>query len=155
VDIDIADPLAMQGLDSDELQHLFGTGRHSGWQVLKQFENRIAVAKTAASDLSQHERVHQDLCSLKQRDQPCVASPQVIDPHRGVDQDQAGFPVRLRGAALREGWVPPSRARRLALSRSMSALKPSLKMAVLSMGPTSLAALARSSSSTLMVVRIV
>ncbi len=46
---------------------------------------------------------------------------EVIDPDGRVDQDQDGCPVRRRGAAISAGWVPRSRARRLALWRSMSA----------------------------------
>jgi hypothetical protein len=60
----------------------------------------------------------------------------------------------VRGAAFKSGCVPPKRAKRLALSRSMRARKPSLTTAVRSIGPVSLVAFASNSSSMLIVVRM-
>jgi hypothetical protein len=73
--------------------------------------------------------------TLQQLDQPRIAPTEVIDPDLRIDQDQAGFPERLRGAVFSADCVPPNRARRLALSRSISALSASLSMAVRSIGP--------------------
>src|ERR1035438_6318116 len=98
--------------------------------------------------------MHDDDRSFQQVDKSWVTTPKVIDPHGRVDQNQTGLPWRLRGAAFNVGCVPPSRARRLALSRSMRAFNPSLTMAVRSIGPASLAAFASNSSSILIVVRI-
>jgi hypothetical protein len=98
--------------------------------------------------------MHDDDRSFQQIDKPCIATPKVIDPHGRVDQNQTGLRWRLRGAVFNVGCVPPNRARRLALSRSMRAFNPSLTMAVRSIGPTSLAAFASNSSSILIVVRI-
>jgi hypothetical protein len=92
--------------------------------------------------------------ALKQVEKPWIATAKVIDPHGRVDQNQAGFSARRRGAAFNAGCVPPNRARRLALSLSMSAFNPSLNMAVRSIGPTNLVALASNSSSMLTVVRM-
>lgn len=49
---------------------------------------------------------------------------QVIDPHRGVHQDHFRPDCR-RGGVSTSGSLPPSRAKRRALSRSMSALRAS------------------------------
>jgi len=99
--------------------------------------------------------MHDDDRSFQQVDKPRIATPKVIDPNGRVDQNQTGLPRRLRGAGFKVGCVPPSRARRLALSRSMRAFNPSLTMAVRSIGPASLAAFASNSSSMLMVVRMI
>ena len=82
-----------------------------------------------------------------------MAAANVIQPNGGINQNQTGLSMRRRGAGLIEGCVTPSRASRFALSRSMSAFKPSFKMAVLSIGPASWAAFASNSSSIFTVVR--
>lgn len=43
-----------------------GTGNHNGRQILQQFEDRLAITQNAASNLSRHERMHQDGRSLEQ-----------------------------------------------------------------------------------------
>lgn len=85
---------------------------------------------------------------------PEFAAAKVIAPHRCVDQNQAGFSERLRGAAFNAGCVPPNHARRSALSLSMSAFNPSRKTAVRSFGPASLVALSSNASSTLTFLRM-
>src|SRR3954471_12776891 len=52
-----------------------------------------------------------------------VLAPQMVDPDRAVCQDH--LPKRRRGGAFNRGEVPPSRARRRALSRSIRALSAS------------------------------
>jgi hypothetical protein len=155
VDIDIPDAFAMKDMALDELQDLVAVGHYGGREILQEFEDRLAVTQTAASDLAHHERVHHDGRALKQVDEPRIAAAKVVDPHGRVDQNQAGFSVRLRGAAFNARCVPPNRARRFALSLSMSAFNPSLKMAVRSIGPANLVAFASKSSSMLTVVRMI
>jgi len=53
-----------------------------------------------------------------------IGAAQMIDPHRRIDQDHGLDRCRRRGATFNAGCVPPSRARRLALSRSTSARSP-------------------------------
>jgi hypothetical protein len=154
MDVDIADSFAVQAVALDEHQHLIGAGYHGGWQILQQFQDRLALSQVAAGEFSDDKRMHHDNRPLEQIDEPRVAAAEVIDPDCGVDQDQAGFPMRRRGMAWIEGCDAPSRASRLALSRSMSAFRPSLKRAVLSIGPVSLTAFASNSSSMLTVVRM-
>jgi hypothetical protein len=81
-----------------------------------------------------------------------VAVAPVIDPDRGVDQDHAEG--RRRGVAFSLGCVLPRRASLRALSRSISARSPSRITVVRSTGPSSRVALASSSSSMSIVVRM-
>lgn len=153
MDVDVADALAMQDMAVDELQNLIGASERSGRQVLQQLENGSSIAQAATGNLPHDERVHQGRGPLQQVHEPGVTPTQVVNPDRGVDQDQVEFPARRRWAASSEGCVPPSRARRLALSRSINAFKASLRRAVLSMGLTNLLAFSSNSSSMWTVVR--
>jgi hypothetical protein len=154
MNIDIPNALAMQDAVLDEPQNFVALSHHGGRQIQEQFQDRHALVQTSASNLANHKRMHHDDRSFQQVDKPRIAPAKVIDPHGRVDQNQTGLPLRLRGAAFNLGCVPPNRARRLALSRSMSAFKPALTMAVRSIGPASLVAFASSSSSMLIVVRM-
>jgi hypothetical protein len=154
MNIDITDALSWQNAALDKAENSVAVGHQRGRQILKQLEDRQAIAQTSASHLADYKRMHDDVGSLQQVDKLCIATAKMIDPHARVDQDQTGLRWRLRGAAFNLGCVPPSCARRLALSRSMRALNPSLNIAVRSIGPASLVALASNSSSILTVVRM-
>jgi len=154
MNIDVTDASAMQVQAIDELQNLVALGHSSGWQILEQFKDRRTVVQTSAGNLANDKRMHDGDRSLEQVDKPWIATAKVIDPHGRVDQNQAERSCRLRGAAFNVGWVPPNRARRLALSRSMRAFNPSLTTAVRSIGPANLVAFASNSSSILIVVRM-
>src|SRR5438093_13764049 len=89
--------------------------------------------------------------------------PEVPGVHHCHDEDgppkqkyQRGsrIPERLRRTAFSFFSVPPKLASRRALSRAMSASRPSFTSAVFSSTPASLAAFLKSSSSILRVVRI-
>src|SRR3954469_4069378 len=82
-----------------------------------------------------------------------VLAPQMIDPDRAVGQDH--LPKRRRGGAFNLGEVPPNRARRRALSRSINALSASLTRADFSSMFVRSWAMASISSSRVMVVRMV
>jgi hypothetical protein len=152
--VDVSDPFAKQAVPLDEL-HRFVVGRdHGPRKIVEQFKERLAIFQAAACDLPHDEGMHHHGCTLKQGDKPKIATAQVIHPHRRIHEDQAARSARLRGAAWSSGCVPPKRASRLALSRSIKAFKLSLKMAVRSIGPINLLALASNSSSMLSVVRM-
>ena len=53
-----------------------------------------------------------------------VTGAQMIDPDRSIDQDHLVV-GRRRGTGAKSGSLPPSRAKRRALSRSISALRAS------------------------------
>jgi hypothetical protein len=76
----------------------------------------------------------EDLAAVEQAGKVCVVVAQVIDPHRGVDQDQCSAD-RRRGTDVSSGSVSPRRARRRALSRSISAVSPSRTSSVFSFIP--------------------
>lgn len=155
MNIDIPDALAMQDVTLDEPKYFVALGHRCGRQILEHLEDRLAVMQTSAGDLTNHIRIYDDGRSFQQVDKSRVATPKVIDPNGRVGHNQTGRFKRLRGAAFNVGCVPPSRAGRLALSRSMRAFDPSLTMPVRSIGPTSLAAFASNSSSMLMIVRMI
>jgi hypothetical protein len=147
MNIDISNAIAMQDIALAEPQNFVALGNRSARQILEQFQDRRAVVQASTSNFANHKWMHDDDRSFQQGDKPWIASAKVIDPHRRVDQNQSGLPWRLRGAAFNLGCVPPSRARRRALSRSMSAFKPSRTVAVRSIGPASWVAFASNSSS--------
>ncbi len=66
-------------------------------------DHMAALADAAAGQLPDHERVGQHGRSIEQRDQAGVGTPQMVDPDRGVDEDQAPRCGRRRGAAWRAG----------------------------------------------------
>jgi hypothetical protein len=113
--IDVADAPAAQDMALDESRDFVALGDHGGWQILKQFQDRRTIAQTFAGLLADHERMHDDVRSLQKGQELRSATAKGIDPHRGVDQDRTGLPRRLRGAAVKVGCDPPSRASRLAL----------------------------------------
>jgi hypothetical protein len=154
VNIDIPDALTVQDMAFDEAQNFLALGDRGCRQILEQLQHRRMIAQTPTCDLADDERMHHDLRSFQKLGKLSVSRAQMVNPHGRVDQNQAGLPWRLRGAASNLGCDPPSRARRLALSRSISAFNPSLSTAERSIGPASLVALASSSSSILTVVRM-
>jgi hypothetical protein len=122
--------------------------------LLEQLENQCAIRQAATGNLTDHKRMHDHTAMLEQLGKQNIISAKVIHPHRGVDEDQVVLLWRLRGAALSCGWLPPSRASRLALSRSISALRLSCNKVERSRGPISFIAFANKSSSRFTVVRI-
>ena len=78
----------------------------------------------------------------------------MINPNRTIDEDHRPT-ARLRGIARNAGSLPPSRANRRALSRSISARNASRGKAGFSVRPDRSCAWAKSSSSNATVVRII
>src|SRR3954463_505277 len=99
-----------------------------------------------------HERMNEHRTLIELRLQRLVLAPQMIDPDRGVRQNH--LPKRRRGGAFSRGEVPPNRARRFALSRSIKALSASLIKVDFSSMFVSSRAIASMSSSRVTVVRI-
>ena len=153
--VHIADAFSMQAVALNEARNLVVLCHHSRRQRLKQFQRRRTARQRATGNFTHDERVHHHTAAFEQRGQLRIMAAQVIDPHRGIDEDQGLAGWRLRTATVRFGWLPPSRASRRALSRSISALSASRTMAERSGGPASLMALASSASSMLMVVRMI
>jgi hypothetical protein len=137
----------------EEGDDLIVAGHRSPGKLSQQGDDLCSVLQVAARQLADDERMAEDLPGLQESDQPLVAVSQVIDPDRRVDQD--GYRSRRLGIGLDRFSVPPSLARRLALSRSISASSPSLTSLVFSLVPVISAAFFRSSSSMFRVVLIV
>jgi hypothetical protein len=82
------------------------------------------AANVAAGQLSSDERVDQHFLLLQGRNESQLTAAEVLDPDRRVNEDHT-LPGRRRGTDLALGSLPPSRASRRALSREMSARRPS------------------------------
>jgi hypothetical protein len=95
----------------------------------------------------------QNLTSFEEGGELPVVCAQMIDPDRRIDQDHGRAGRRRRGV-FNLGSVPPSRANRRALSRSISALSASRTRLDFSFTPVKAWAFATSSSSKEMVVRM-
>jgi hypothetical protein len=132
--IDIPDAAPEQGLTLDEMQYLGVRGDGGLRQLSQGVENHLALPQSAERQLAGHERVAEDLCPLEQPAKRIVAGAQMVDPDGGIDQDQRER-GRRRGIDFRFGSLPPRRAKRRALSRSINALSASRTRADFSRTP--------------------
>src|SRR5262249_54597333 len=124
MNIDEPDTAPEQGVMVDEMQDLLVGGHARAWQVRQGAKHDLAPTQIAQGDLADDKGVRQNQARIQQRGKRMVAGSQVIDPDGSVDQDHAGDGRRRRGA-FRLGSVPPRRASRRALSRSINALSAS------------------------------
>ena len=81
MNIDIPDALAVQDVALDKSQNFLALGHRSGRQILKQFQDRQAIAQTSAGNLADHKRMHDDVRSFQQVDKLRIAAAKMIDPH--------------------------------------------------------------------------
>jgi hypothetical protein len=139
----------------DELQSLLMGRQRGRGELREQRQDLGSTAQLSKRQLADHERVGQHLGALEQLREHPVTALQVLDPDRGVDNRQrsgrARHPRLLR-ARLRPGSLPPSAAKRRALSRAISACSPACSTAVLSRIPLRRLAWASNPSSMLSVV---
>ena len=85
-------------------------------------QNDFPLAHLSQGKFANDEGMRQHATGRRAALRAIIAAPQMIDPNRGVDQNQARA-GRRRGAGSISGSLPPSRASRRALSRSISALE--------------------------------
>jgi hypothetical protein len=154
MDVDIADTEPCQFLPFDEMQDFLICRDTCPGQVFQGGQNDPVLPQMAKCQLSDNEGVQQDMAGFKQFRDRLIACPQMIHPDRCIEQDQAGS-GRRREAIASSGSVPPNRASRRALSRSISALSASRTTAVFSVRPVNACALARRLSSRARVVRMI
>ena len=154
MDVDVSDAFAVEVVALDIAKNLIGFCNYCHRQLLEQLQSQCAIRQSAAGNLTHDKRVNDHCAPFQQIDKLSISTAKMVDPHRGVDQDQVPISWRRRGATFSFGWLLPSFARRLALSRSMSAFRPSRNNAERSSEPVSLMALASRSSSRFTVVRI-
>src|SRR3990167_3731178 len=95
-----------------------------------------------------------DLLVVEQGPQALAPHPKVLDPDRGVHQDHAGLPERRLRTGRSCFSVPPSAAKRRALSRDIKASGPRRTSEVFSLTPVSFAPCRKTESSILSVVLI-
>jgi hypothetical protein len=150
--IHIADTRSVQAFLVDQPEHLVIFGHHRLGETAQQRDDLVTVAQVQQRQLSSHPGMRQHRVALEQTDQSGVSPAEVVDPNRGVDQYLRGR-GRRRGTWARDGWVPPSRASRRALSRSIRAASASRTTAVFPVLPVRRCASARMSSSKARVVR--
>jgi len=139
--VHITDVQPGQPMPVDERQH-FGIGGNGCLrQVVQSIQYRLTLLQMAECQFTNHERMRQHLAGFEQARQRAVAGTQVIDPDRGI-----GFS---------SGSLPPRRARRPALSRSIKARRASRTKADFSFRPVNCWALLTNSSSKASVVRMI
>jgi len=112
----------------------------------------MSISQVAAGQFADDERMGPHTCLIEQSGEPMIPATQMIDPDGRVDQDHPG-PERRRGEDFNSGSDAPNRARRRALSRSISARKPSRTRAALSGTPVSRCASSSNCASMFSVVR--
>jgi hypothetical protein len=129
------------------LRHLYP------WQTVKQRKRSRPIPQSSESKFGGDERMNKYLPLAKKPTHIFASRAQVINPNRGIGEDQFDFALR-RGIGLSSGMVPPRDANRRALSRSINALRASRTSAVFSATPVNSRAVRRRSSSKAMVVLI-
>jgi hypothetical protein len=122
--VDIPDTQPKQRPPIDEVKHFLVRGDGYLWQFSQGVQNNITLPETAESEFTRHEGMPEDPSAIEEPAERRIASPQVVDPDRCVDQDHSGFGRRLGGPDS-SGSLPPRRASRRALSRSINALSAS------------------------------
>jgi hypothetical protein len=152
VSVYVADASACKLIMVDELQNLLIGGDACLWKIVQSVENKLALAQHAERELPDDERMREHRSGIEQGREGIVPYAKMIDPNGGIDQNHVR-PERLRGAGIRSGSLPPRRASRRALSRSINALRASRTRAGFSFKPVRAWALAMSSSSRARVVR--
>ena len=151
-----ADARAREAATLDQLQDLLIRGEGGARKLVQKIEDLPTSSQMAYGDFADHGRVYRDFGLLEQAGEPLGAVPEVVDPDRGVREDHAcrfGFGAARR----RRGWrsrfsLPPSRARRRALSRAIRAARAALTVAVFPSRPLSRRAFSSNSSSSSSVV---
>lgn len=120
VDQATAGPAQVVGVD--ERKRLVIRGNLRNRQSSQERKDKIALSQIAESNFSDDERMGENTPLPERRRERLVARAQMIDPDRRVYQNHFG---RRRGGAFAFGSLPPSNARRRALSRSIKARKAS------------------------------
>jgi hypothetical protein len=123
--IDVPDPDPEQGVLVDEMSDFLIRRDFGLRQVRQGIQNEIALPQPSQGQLTRHERMSKNLTSFEEGGELPVACAQMIDPDRRIDQDHGRVVGRRRGVTFNLASVPPSRANRRALSRSISALSAS------------------------------
>ena len=149
-----AQPAPIQLCLLDKPKNLIVVRHHHLRQRGKQSQDLCSSTQPSASKLSHHKRMRDDMAVNKHLTQPRIPAPEMVDPDRRVHQNHAALPDRRRGIDLSLFSVPPSSARRRALSRAIKASSPRCMSAVFPLTPVSFAARSKSAASMFSVVLI-
>jgi len=128
-------------------------GNPSLWQRRQQSKDLSPVPQVPTRELTNHEGMADYLPLVEKLNELRVAPGQMVDPNRGIDEDHQAA-ERRRRIDRSELSVPPSLARRRALSKAIKASRPRRIKAVFSVIPVNCSALFRRESSILSVVLI-
>ena len=120
--IDVADSFSHQAMVLDEMQRFLIGGHNTGGKRREKSEHLPPPGDLSAGNLTDDERVRCHIPAFQSVSEKRNRLVEMIDPDRGVDEDHEGR--RLLGAFAR-GSLPPSRARRRALSLAINARNPS------------------------------
>lgn len=158
--IDPADPASCDRVLSDHLQNLRIRHQRRGRQREQIRDDGVgAPTKAPEEQLAEHPWVEQDQVVVQQRRDLGGPGPaaQVVDPDRGVDEDQTDLAERAgrrRRGARAEGMVPRRAARRRRAAWATMACSASSMARVLLSVPSAACAAASSSGSMFSVVRM-
>jgi hypothetical protein len=134
VGIDIADANPLKLMSINEFQNLLVGGDTRLRQSMQLAYSKMTLLQIAQGELANHKGMRENGSDIEQAHKDLVRGAQMMHPDGRIDQDHAGFERRLLGV-LSAGSVPPKRARRRALSRSIKALSASRTMADFSRSP--------------------
>ena len=112
MNINVANAAAVQPLPFNERHDFRMVGHGDARQLFQKLDGGFAGLQSAAGQLPEHKRMHQDFAAIQQRGETGVPLTEVSNPHGGVDENHTPAADRLRGAGARRGWLPPSFARR-------------------------------------------
>ena len=130
----ISNATSEEFLAIDKSQNLVIRRNHRLRQLAERSENHLALTDIAESQFTEDKRMAQHLTLAEQITQGRVRRAKMVDPDRGVREDHLLAGRRL-GTGCKSGSLPPSNARRRALSRSISALSASRSKADFSEAP--------------------
>ncbi|MDW5593093.1 hypothetical protein VSS74_02005 [Conexibacter stalactiti] len=132
--VDVANAVAVESAVGDQTKDLVVLGDDRLGEVAQQAEDLVAVAEVGEREFADDARVREDGAVVEQAGERVVAVTEEVDPDGGIDEDHCGS-LRRRRTSSSAGSLPPRRARRRALSRSISAPSASRTSAVFSVVP--------------------
>jgi len=137
-----------------EIQHLFIFRNLRLRQGPQQAQDLSPVTQCPTGQLAYDKGVAEYLLLIEQRPQPLTSFAKMLNPNRCIDQNHAGRLARRLRIGRSPFSVPPSSAKRRALSFDIKASRPRRTREVFSLIPVSLAAWRNKESSMLSVVLI-
>ena len=98
--IDVTNAFYVQFAAFNKFKNLFAGRDHRHGQIPQQPQDQDTVSQAAASNFTQHKGVHENSALFEQLGELRVSGAEMINPDRGVNEDQVEASRRLRGAAF-------------------------------------------------------